>query len=308
MSDIPSLMFEEAPPVPETFNVLLYGPPKSGKSTAAATAPGPILWVNAEGPNALGFARKVARERGTDILEVRIGRRDDAQSILRQILSHVLRGEEPQPATVVVDTMAKVRESLIRRIVVPGSKNSLNQYGEVTRILREFVVSLRDAPVNAVFIAHQEIVEAEGDRTIEPLIGGALTSEVPGEVDVLAYTHSFKDEETGERRWVGQLAEAKGRNAGDRSGGLRPVEDLDLSAWLETYRAALTPDESDLPFTVGEAEGEQPAGEPDQPPADQTELETGDEPVEGQPGNAIEPDLPVGVAPAAQHQTKRKAA
>src|SRR5262249_9893322 len=49
------LMFEEPPPVPDTANFLLYGPPKSGKSTAAATAPGPILWVSAEGPGALAF-------------------------------------------------------------------------------------------------------------------------------------------------------------------------------------------------------------------------------------------------------------
>jgi hypothetical protein len=62
MSDVStSLTFVDPPAAPETFNVLLYGPPKSGKSTAAATAPGPILWVSAEGPGALAYARKIAR-------------------------------------------------------------------------------------------------------------------------------------------------------------------------------------------------------------------------------------------------------
>ncbi len=52
------LVFVEAAPVPEHCNFLLYGPPKSGKSTAAATAPAPIMWVSAEGRNALHYARK----------------------------------------------------------------------------------------------------------------------------------------------------------------------------------------------------------------------------------------------------------
>lgn len=292
-------MFVENPPVPETFNVLLYGPPKSGKSTAAATAPGPIIWVNAEGPNALGFAEKVARERGTAILQLPVNRQTDARQLLRDLITHVRSGVDPQPATIVVDTLAKLRQALIRQIVVPGAKNSIQQFGEVARILSEFVQVMRDEPVNLILIAHQDVADVDGDRIVQPLIGGALTQEIPGEVDVIAFTHSFKDEESGQRRWVGQLVEAKGRIAGDRSGGLQPVEDLDLAVWLGTYRKALTPDTSDLPFTVGEEPGED-----DQQPT----LDVNDEAVKPTPGNAIEPDLSVGVAAAAQHQTKRRAA
>lgn len=256
MSDVStSLTFVDPPAAPETFNVLLYGPPKSGKSTAAATAPGPILWVSAEGPGALAYARKVAAGRGTDILEVRITRGTDARQVLRDVIQHVRDGFDPQVQTVVVDTLAKVREALIRQIVVPGAKNSIQQFGEVARILREFVQSMRDLPINFVLIAHQDIADADGERIVRPLVGGALTEEIPGEVDVIAYTHSFKDEESGERRYVGQLVEAKGRIAGDRSGGLEPVMDLDLSVWLGSYREALTPpqDTSELPWDEDEA-------------------------------------------------------
>jgi hypothetical protein len=252
-SDVPTgLMFVEAPAAPTTANFLLYGPPKSGKSTAAATAPGPILWVSAEGPGALGYARKVARQRGIEIHEVRVTRGADTRVVLRDVIQHVRSGAEPQIQTVVVDTIAKVRERLIAEIVVPGAKNSIQQFGEVARVLREFVEIMRDEPVNLVLIAHQDVADAEGDRIVQPLIGGALTQVIPGEVDVIAYTHSFKDEESGERRYVGQLVEAKGRIAGDRSGGLGTVRDLNLSDWLTDYTAALTPDESDLPWTAEE--------------------------------------------------------
>lgn len=268
MSDLSTLAFVDAPPVPETFNVLLYGPPKSGKSTAAATAPGPVLWVSAEGPGALSYARKIAGQRGTQILEVRIDRQTDARQVLRDVIRHVRDGLDPAPRTVVVDTLAKVREALIRQIVVPGAKNSIQQFGEVARILREFVQTMRDQPVNFVLIAHQEISDADGERIVRALIGGALTEEIPGEVDVIAYTHSFKDEESGERRYVGQLVEAKGRIAGDRSGGLGAVRDLDLTEWLAVYRAALAPDEAPVPW-------EAPADVTDHEPEDESDGQMG---------------------------------
>jgi hypothetical protein len=187
-------------------------------------------------------------QRGHDIHEVRIERGADTRQLLRDVISHVRQGRDPKPATIVVDTIARVREALIRQIVVPGAKNSIQQFGEVARILREFVQIMRDEPVNLVLIAHQDIADAEGERIVRALIGGALTEEIPGEVDVIAYTHSYNDEESGERRYVGQLVEAKGRIAGDRSGGLGAVRPLDLAEWLETYRGALAPDNSDVPF------------------------------------------------------------
>lgn len=245
-TDAPGLLFESPPAVPAAFNVLLYGPPKTGKSTAAATAPGPILWVNAEGGGALAHARKVARQRGTEILEVKLDRKDDAMGKLREVLKYV-KDHEGQVGTVVVDTLAKTRASLIKQIVQPGAKNSYQQFGEVADVIRDFVLYLRDAPVNLVLIAHQDIADEDGERIVRALIGGALTEEIPGEVDVIAYTHSFTDEE-GERRYVGQLVEAKGRIAGDRSGGLGNVRDLDITEWLTAYRQALTPDNADLPW------------------------------------------------------------
>jgi hypothetical protein len=98
-SDIPTgLQFVQAPPAPTTFNVLLWGQPKSGKSTAAATAPGPILWINAEGLGALGYARKTAKERGTEVLEVMVDKRQrNAAQVLEEVYRHVRSGEETLP-------------------------------------------------------------------------------------------------------------------------------------------------------------------------------------------------------------------
>lgn len=254
-TDVPAgLMFVQAPPAPETFNVLLYGQPKSGKSTAAATAPGPILWINAEGSGALGYARLMASTRDTGIFEVAIDKKlKNAASILDDVYKHVAKQREPIMTTVVVDTLAKVRDALIAKMVIPGAKNTLQQFGQVADKLGGFINAMRDLPVNLILIAHADMRESDEDgRIVVPLIGGKLTETVPGEVDVVAFCAPLTTDEG--TRYFGQLVERKGRIAGDRSGSLageQGIRELDMSEWLSTYRVALTPDESDVPWGDG---------------------------------------------------------
>jgi hypothetical protein len=237
MSDL-GLSIVQPAQVPDTFNVLLYGPPKAGKSTAAATAPGPTLWLNLEGPGALGYARKVAAERGHEIHEVRPDRQDRLRDTLAAIAQHVSSGDHPVVKTVVIDTIGKVRDHLARNI--GGDQPKIQHWGEVAKIIEGFVQTMRDRPVNLVLLAHEAIKDSDdGDRIVEPMIGGATTAKVCGEVDVIAYCGRVDDEQG--VRYVGVLAERKGRRAGDRSGGLGTSRELDLTEWLGTYREALRP-------------------------------------------------------------------
>jgi hypothetical protein len=242
MSDF-GLSFVAAPEVPETFNVLLYGPPKAGKTTAAATAPGPILWLNLEGSGALGYARKVAAERGNEIHEVRPDRGDDLRAVLMAIARHTDTPDaQPQFRSVVVDTIGKVRDHLARNI--GGDHPQIQHWGEVAKFIETFIATMRDRPVNLVLIAHEAIKDSDdGDRVVEPLIGGATTAKVAGEVDVIAYCARLEEDES--VRYVGQLVERKGRRAGDRSGGLGVVRDLDVAEWLDAYREALRSEPQD---------------------------------------------------------------
>lgn len=268
-TDVPTgLQFAEPDPIPSHFNVLLWAPAKQGKSTAAATAPGPILWLNAEGVGALGYARKIAAERGTVIHEVTVDKkRRDAVQVLDRVYQHLRAGAEPRCETVVVDTVAKVRDALIEQLVDKGSSGSLRQYGKVADKLGGFIFTLRDFPVNLILLAHADYRESDEEgRVVLPKIGGQLTETIPGEVDVVAYV-SPHYLEGGGVEYVGQLRDGKGRTGlGDRSGALAGdagYRVLDLSEWLEAYRAGLTPesapaDDADLPFDVEEPAAESP--------------------------------------------------
>lgn len=231
------LTFVDEPPIPEHYNILLYGPTGAGKSTAAATAPGPLMWLNAEGPGALAYPRKVARQRGTALHEIRL-EKGDPRPTLRAMIRHLRAGAEPRPETIVVDTLGKLRELLIGVLVVPGARNSMQQFGEVARVLKGFLLELRDMPVNLVIIAHEDISDVESERIVRPLIGGTLTEYVPSEMDVVGYCSPYRDD-GGRVRYGAQLLEGRGRRAKDRSGGLGAFRDLDLSDWLVAYRAAL---------------------------------------------------------------------
>lgn len=261
------LVFADEPAVPETFNALLYGPPGSGKSTAAATLAvrGPILWVNAEGAGALAYPRRVARGR---LHEVRVTEAtQDVKGVIEQVRQHVRSGAEPRPRTVVIDTLAKVREALVRQLVVQHSKNSLQQYGQVADVLGRLVRELRDAPVNLVLLAHEEVQEVNDEHVVQPLIGGQLTRTVPGEMDVVAYVSVLAEtgddgRPTGDVRRVAQFVDGRGRRAKDRSGALgRWREGLDLDEWLTVYQRSFG---GDLPWEGdSERDGERAAADPE---------------------------------------------
>lgn len=226
-------LFAEEPPVPEHINVLLYGATGSGRSAGAATAPGPIMWLNTAGPNALAYPRIVARHRGTEVYEVRFGTAEDPRPKLRAVVEH-LRSGEPVVQTVVVDTIGRLRKLLIAAVVT-RSKDSREEFVDIAGMLQWFIGQLRDLPVNAVLIAHEAI--EDGGRVVGPQIGGVLTEDVVSEVDIIGYCQPVRDDD--QLTYCAHLVESRGRRAKDRSGGLGGLRPVDLSEWRDAFRAAL---------------------------------------------------------------------
>lgn len=233
---------------PKTLNAVLYGPPGTGKSTAAATAPGPeIVWVNFDGATALSYPRKVAAERGNEVLELRVGQDQDPRERIQEA---VVYASGLQVGTIVFDGVGKLRESIA--LAIGGPEPTLAQWGLVGKYLRNLITHVRDQHVNSVWICHEQVVE-DGDRVIvRPEIDakGKTAELLMGEADVVGRTGTY--EEDGERKYGAQLVEADGRRAKDRSGQLGAWRELDLTEWLGVFREALATDISDTPFTGGE--------------------------------------------------------
>lgn len=206
--------------------MLLYGPPKIGKTTAGVSAPGPVLHLNAEGPNAVAFARE--RHGDEKVREVVV---DGAQTMNDVLL--YLRNNPPE-RTVVLDTVSAIFGVLLEDKAGRG-KPSLPMYGDVTTAIERFVREVRDMPVNMILLAHETPIKDESTGVIErlpytgtnnPALGGKLMAWV----DVIAYCGRVVNEK-GER-YCATLVDASGRRGGDRTGRLGRDRDLDLSEWL----------------------------------------------------------------------------
>jgi hypothetical protein len=239
VSDIPTgLVFVQPQTAFQTINVLLYGPGGSGKTIAATSAPGPVLVLNAEGPGGLAKARSLGR----DIREVAF----TGQAVFRPFCEYV-KGGAGGARTVVIDTVAKMYETILREI--GGAKPQIQHYGQANSAIKDLVLFLRDQPVNVVLVCHEKIDDSGDDRIVRPLTGGQQLPEIlVGEVDVCAYCGEVPATEDRPKRWVGQLVQERGRRAKDRSGALGAFRDLDLSEWLQVYSAALTPAAGDVPW------------------------------------------------------------
>jgi hypothetical protein len=226
--------------MPATVNVLLYGPAGAGKSTAAASAPGPVMFINLEGPNALHFARKTARAADTEILEVRVDWGEDPRAYFREAFA---AAKERGVNTIVIDTLGKLRDGIA--FSIGGESPSLPQWGQVGKAMTTILRELRDSDMNTILICHERVLDSDtGDRIVEPLVGGKTTTEAMAEVDVIAYCGAVRDENG--TRYLAQLVESKGRRAKDRSGALGDVVELDLTDLIASYLASFV--EDSLPF------------------------------------------------------------
>lgn len=220
------------------LKALLYGPPATGKSVAACSAPGPILYINAEGADALTFSRKLYGNEKIHEIAFK-----GKQSLIDAFL--YLRDGDGGEQTVVVDSIGEVYRILLEEISGDGA-TKIQHYGDANTIIERFARSLRDLPIHVVLVAHEEIADIEGEIVRRPVTGGKKLPEIlMAMMSIVAYCGVVPEEGSVPRRYVGQLVQANGRRAKDRSGLLGKSRDLDLSEWIHTMRGeALAADEA----------------------------------------------------------------
>jgi hypothetical protein len=228
------------PPARPRPNILLVGRYKTGKSIGAGTAPGGVLFLNADLPNA---TRQVhLRNPDGRIMEPEMPLYEEGRLGMMELMAEIAHQvNDPNQKiidSVVVDPVGELYRRMLedqsRRAVRP----SLPQYGDVGTHLERFCRMLCVAPVTTVLVAHELATKDEvtGEFVRIPFTGTKAGSEVLGAklaqmVDIVAHT-GVVERDDGSKEYLAQLFPAKGRDAGDRFACLGDVRPLDIAEWI----------------------------------------------------------------------------
>jgi hypothetical protein len=176
-----------------------------------------------------------------------------------------LRANPGDFQTVVVDPVGNVYDVLLKEL--GGGKPQIQHHGMVQNTILDFVKALRALPIHVVLVAHEEM-SGSGDDDVaavrRPMTGGQkLPDKVMAEMDIIAHVGRIPATEESPDRWVGVLVEDRGRVAGDATGSLGKVRDLDLGEWFAHATASLSPDESDIPWGPAGPDNSDPDPQPE---------------------------------------------
>lgn len=220
-----------------TCNIMLYGPTGAGKSMGAASAPGPIMYLNGDGDDALDLAHATF---GDKLHEYPVTK-DNAKQTLDWAYIEAQKGEYE---TVVLDPIGEIYQALLDQASNSGHI-SLSMRGDASTKLQRFSRLLRDLPVNFIICA-QESVEDQGDEVSRrPQVGptqGTLSEKLMQMMGIIGYVGVVQDESeggSGQRRHMAQLVEARGRKAKGRLGVLGDSRETNLTEWIELMSKAL---------------------------------------------------------------------
>lgn len=217
-------------------NILLYGPPKTAKTTAACNTGLPTLLLNADLPNASYFARSQDSE--GKIMEAEI---TGLQTMIDTVLA--VKADERFFDVVVTDPVGELHRRLLEEQSKRAIRPAINTYGDVSVHIERFCRGLCESPVTAIFVCHDWGVKDESTGSIDRLpwtgtTNTALGMKLMGMVDIVGFTGVVtKDDGTVE--YGAQLIHQGGRRGGSRFAQLGAYQPLDIGHWLNLINNAV---------------------------------------------------------------------
>lgn len=224
-------------------SVLLYGPPKTGKTAGATSAPGPVLLLNCDLPNASWFAH----QQRDDLYEVGY---EGFQQTLMAIGTAVAAGDAtfgglvPKPVdTLVLDPIGELYRRMLEEFSNRAVSPTLPTYQAVQTHLERFCRAMCETTlVNFVMTAHENPVQDEASGEVQMLLWAgtksnslSMSQKLMGMVDVVGYSATV-EKEGGGFEYVAQLVNGKGRRGGDRFDGLLQAGEIarpmNLTEWF----------------------------------------------------------------------------
>lgn len=233
----PTLPFVTPPSGDEQkyLNVVLYGDDGIGKTAQALGAPGPVLYLNAEGPNAAAFARKL---HGDDhIREVVIETKADLDAAYMYLKDG---GDGEQ--SVVLDSLGEIRSRVMRSMAGNPDRPQLQEIGDANTAVINILKAFRDLPFNVVVVCHERLIE-DSEGVLRVPHAGTKNADVLKQItglfaDVVGYCGRV-DEDGRPPQFFAQVVNGNGRTGKDRTARLGVAAPIDIPEWVALWNAPL---------------------------------------------------------------------
>jgi len=224
-------------------NILLLGPPKTGKTAGACSIPGLVGLINCELPNASEYAHSVDTENRIQELVMP----KDPKPLLAEVMRSCYPAQGEGFDGWVLDTVGELHRRLLVHRSRGAVRPALDAYGDVAREVEDFCRFMCEAPTTFVMVCHEHPVKDEesgGFKTL-PWTGTtnpSLGQKLLGMVDIIGFTGTITvkvEEGKVETKYVTQLVPGLGRPAGVRgrfNALITPegYRETDLTEWFET--------------------------------------------------------------------------
>lgn len=170
-------------------NVLLYGAPGTGKTTFAASCPGPTLFFDVDG-GLRSITSTKNPEKAKIFTELSI---DPAQIFYFPIrsladlfnrieqVSNEFRADSNRYGTIALDTLTELQRVLIEDILRSQNRATpqLQDWNVVLLQMQRIVRAIKALPCHSVFLAHEQTK----DGRIVPALSGQILTELPAYMD-----------------------------------------------------------------------------------------------------------------------------
>jgi len=258
---------------PRHMNVLLMGPPKSGKTTFISTMPNVVVADCEAGLMSIAHL---------NIPYMHIDGSDKLQTMLLILQDEKLRASAaqqmglPSIESVAIDTTDALQEIMKKEILKENRRTQMQRddWGTLKERMTSVLKAFTKLPMNVVFTVHTEITQDENQKQIyAPGLQGALKNEIAGMVDFSLMT--FRQKETDDqgiskiKYYLKNEGDEKNPHLGNRSQGRVPeVCDPDFKTLHALTFAGINPttiNEEPEAITI-QSTAEMPQPEASQPP------------------------------------------